>query len=96
MARHRFLVARLSCEPAQRGLDENRAADCEAFDAARCARIAERGRKILLRRLQPEHHDAAAQRIAGFDRRVDLGPGGGRLAFELPPIRLDPDCIKPR
>ncbi len=70
--------------------------DGETLSTRGAARGAEGGGEIVFRRLQPQHHDAAAERIAGCYRRVDAAPGGGRLGLRSSTATagLDPDLVE--
>src|SRR5919107_4277512 len=83
-------VRDLALEPAASSVVEDGATDREAFDL----RLARGGREghfqLILRRLKPEQHDAAAIGIVAGNYLADGAPGRlVLLRLELPPIRLD-------
>src|SRR6185437_11160434 len=82
-------------QPARGRLGENRAAYREALDDGAGGSGAEGFDQHLAGRLQAEQQYAAAQRIVGADRTLDVGPGGVvGGGFEFPPVRLHAPIIE--
>ena len=84
------LVRDLALEPAPRGVVEDRAADRKALHLRLLGGSSEGCLQLVLRRLEPEQHDAAAKGVVPGDHVSDGMPG------RFVPLRLELDlCIKP-
>ena len=82
-------------EPAPRRVVEDRAADGETLDQRFAGGGGEGRFELVLRRLQPEQHDAAAIRSFFANHVADRAPRGFvRLRLELPPIGLDAEIVE--
>src|SRR5690606_19800608 len=90
-----LLVRQPAGEPFLGSVGEDGAADGETLDDWRVGRGREGGFEFVLRRVEAEQHHAPAPRVVPRDSRLDVRPcTRRRLRLELPPVRLDAECIE--
>src|ERR1700722_4601005 len=95
-ARDRLAIVYAARKPRDSGLGEDRASHRKAFHDAAIVRQREGLRQILFGRFETEQQYPATQGIACLNRSRDVVPRGlVGLAFQLPPVGLDANLVKP-
>ena len=89
-------VLGLALHPGLRHIAEDRAADGEALHQWKLRGERERGGEFVLRRVEPEHDDAAGARVVSLDRLDGVPPCRFRPeGLELPPVGIDTEIVEP-